>query len=252
MGLFKATEILSRVAPMHSSVAAIQEIVDMESRQIYNLIRYEQPQTVALMLSYAGAEKAAEVLAFYQTEQREKILERIATLAPTPVEIVEKVVEVLVAKRGVSHTRALNTTGGIKTAADLLNAMDKDQGKAILGSIEERNPELGQAIRQKMFTFEDLANLDPAMLQRILREVDMRELALALKSASDKLKVKLLACITKRAAESVQEEMSFMGAVRLRDIESAQLRVIEAVRRLETEGGVDLSEVRKGGQYAMA
>ena len=252
IGVFKATEILSRVAPMRSSVVAIQEIVDMEPRQIYNLIRHEQPQTVALMLSYTGADKGAETLAFFQAEQRDKILERVATLAPTPVEIVEKVVEVLVAKRGVSHTRALNQTGGIKVAADLLNAMDKDQGKALLGSIEERNPELGQAIRQKMFTFEDLVNLDPTMLQRILREVDMRELALALKSASDKLRTTLLACITKRAAETVQEEMSFMGAVRLRDIESAQLRVIDAVRRLETEGGVDLSEARKGGEYAMA
>ncbi len=252
IGVFKATEILSRVAPMRSSVAAIQEIVDMEPRQMYNLIRYEQPQTVALMLSYSGADKAAAALAFFQPEQREKILERLATLVPTPVEIVESVVAVLVAKRGVSHTRALSQTGGVKVAADLLNAMDKEQGKAILGSIEERNPDLGQAIRQKMFTFEDLANLDPAMLQRILREVDMRELALALKSASDKLKTKLLSCITKRAAETVQEEISFMGAVRLRDIESAQLRVIDAVRRLEAEGAVDLSEARKGGQHAMA
>jgi flagellar motor switch protein FliG len=224
----------------------------MESRQIYNLIRYEQPQTVALLLSYTGADKAAAVLGFFQTEPREKILERLATLAPTPVEIVEKVVAVLVAKRGVSHTRALNQTGGVKAAADLLNAMDKEQGKTMLGSLEERNPELGQAIRQKMFTFEDLANLDPTMLQRILREVDVRELALALKSASDKLKTTLLSCVTKRAAESVQEEISFMGAVRLRDIESAQMRVIDAVRRLETEGAVDLGEVRKGGQYAMA
>ena len=252
IGLFKATEILSRVAPMRSSVAAIQEIIDMEPRQIYNLIRHEQAQTVALMLSYTGADKAASVLAFFQAEQREKILERIATLAPTPVEIVEKVVAVLVAKRGVSHTRALNQTGGIKAAADLLNAMDKDQGKNILISIDERNPDLGQAIRQKMFTFEDLANLEPAMLQRVLREVDMRELALSLKSASDKLKNTLLSCITKRAAETVQEEISFMGAVRLRDIEGAQLRVLDAVRRLEAEGAVDLGEVRKGGQYAMA
>ena len=252
IGLFKATEILSRVAPHRSSVAAIQEILDMESRQIYNLIRYEQAQTVALMLSYTGPEKAAAVLAFFQAEQREKILERIATLAPTPVEIVEKVVAVLVAKRGVSHTRALNQTGGVKVAADLLNAMDKDQGKNILISIDERNPDLGQAIRQKMFTFEDLANLEPAMLQRVLREVDMRELALSLKSATDKLKNTLLSCITKRAAETVQEEISFMGAVRLRDIESAQLRVLDAVRRLEAEGAVDLGEVRKGGQHAMA
>jgi flagellar motor switch protein FliG len=252
IGVFKATEILSRVAPLRSSIGAIQEIVDMEPRQIYNLIRHEQPQTVALILSYTNADKGAETLAFFQAEQRDKILERVATLAPTPVEIVEKVVEVLVAKRGVSHTRALNQTGGCKVAADLLNAMDKDQGKMLLGSLEERNPELGQAIRQKMFTFEDLASLDTTVLQRILREVDMRELALALKSASDKLRTKLLACLTRRAAEAVQEEVSFMGAVRLRDIESAQLRVIDAVRRLETEGAVDLGEARKGGQHVMA
>jgi flagellar motor switch protein FliG len=251
MGLFKATEMLSRVAPMRSSVAAIQEIVDMEPRQAYNLIRHEQPQTIALVLSYAGPDKAAEALSFFQPEQRDKILERIATLAPTPIEVVEKVVAVLVANRGVSQTRALSQTGGVKTAADLINAMDKNQGKSLLGALEERNPELSQAIRQKMFTFEDLANLDTTILQRILREVDLRELALALKSASEKLKTKLLSCITKRAAESVQEEMTFMGPVRLRDIETAHLRVIEAVRRLETEGAIDLGEARKEGQHEM-
>ena len=251
IGVFKATEILSRVAPTRSSVAAIQEIVDMEPRQVYNLIRHEQPQTVALVLSYIGADKAAETLSFFQPDQRDKVLERIATLAPTPVEVVEKVVAVLVAKRGVNQTRALSQTGGVKTAADLLNAMDKNQGKNLLGSLEERNPELSQAIRQKMFTFEDLANLDMTVLQRILREVDLRELALALKSASEKLKTKLLACITKRAAETVQEEITFMGPVRLRDIEAAHMHVIDAVRRLENEGAIDLGEARKEGQYEM-
>jgi flagellar motor switch protein FliG len=251
VGLFKATEVLSRVAPMPSSVAAIQEIIDMEPRQVYNLIRHEQPQTIALVLSYTGPEKAAEALAFFQPEQRDKILERIATLAPTPIEVIEKVVAVLVAKRGVSHTRALSQTGGVKTAADVLNAMDKNQGKSLLGALEERNPELCQAIRQKMFTFEDLVSLDTAILQRILREVDLRELALALKSASERLKAKLLACITKRAAESVQEEMTFMGPVRLRDIENAHVRIIEAVRRLEAEGAIELGESRKETQYEM-
>jgi flagellar motor switch protein FliG len=252
IGLFKATEILARVAPTRSSVASIQEIVDMEPRQIYNLIRHEQPQTVALILSYLGADKAAEAIAFFPTDQRDKILERIATLAPTPVEVVEKVVAVLVAKRGVNQTRALSQTGGVKTAANVLNAMDKNQGKNVLGALEERNPELGQAIRQKMFTFEDLANLDTTILQRILREVDLREVALALKSASDQLKTKLLSCITKRAAETVQEEMTFMGPVKLRDIETAHLHIIDAVRRLETEGAIDLGDVRKEAQYEMA
>lgn len=251
MGVFKATEMLSRVAPTRSSVAAIQEIIDMEPRQVYNLIRHEQPQTVALILSYLGAEKAAETISFFQPEHRDKVLERIATLAPTPIEVVEKVVAVLVAKRGVNQTRALSQTGGVKTAADLLNAMDKNQGKSLLGALEERNPELCQAIRQKMFTFEDLANLDATALQRILREVDLRELALALKSSSDKLKSKLLGCITKRAAETVQEEMTFMGPVRLRDIETAHMRIIDSVRRLETEGAIELGEGHKEARYEM-
>lgn len=251
IGVFKAAEILGRVAPSRTTVSTINEILDMEPRQIYNLLRHEQPQTVALVLSYSSADKAAEAMSYFQPDQRDKILERIATLAPTPVEVVEKVVEILVAKRGVNRTRALSQTGGVKSAADLLNAMDNTQGKTVLGSIEERNPELGQAIRHKMFTFEDLASLDATTLQRILREVDLRELALALKSASDKLKTTLLGCITKRAAESVVEEMSFMGPVRLRDIESAQTRVIDAVRRLEADGNVDLSQIRKEGRYEM-
>jgi flagellar motor switch protein FliG len=251
IGVFKAAEVLGRIAPARSSVTAMQEILDMEPRQVYNLLRHEQPQTVALVLSYAGADKAAEAISYFPPEQRDKILERIATLAPAPVEVVEKVVEILVAKRGVSRTRAMSQTGGVKTAADLLNAMDKTQGKTLLSSIEERNPDLGQAIRQKMFTFEDLVGLDTTVLQRILREVDLRELALSLKSASEKLKVKLLGCITKRAAESVQEEMTYMGPVKLRDIESAQMRVIDAVRRLEAEGAVDLGQTRKEGQHEM-
>lgn len=248
LGVFKATEILSRVAPARSSVGAIQEVVELDARQIYNLLREEQPQTTALVLSYASPDKAAEALTYFQAEQRDKILERVATLAPTPVEVVEKVVEVLVARRGSNRTRALSSMGGVKTAADLLNAMDKNQGRTLLGSIEERNPELGQAIRQKMFTFEDLVGLDMAVLQRILREVDMRELAMALKSASEKLKVTLLGCITKRAAETVQEEMAFMGPVKLREIEAAQMRIIDAVRRLESEGAIDLGEARAQSQ----
>jgi flagellar motor switch protein FliG len=251
IGAFKANEVISRVAPTRTTVASIQDIADMEPRQIYNLIRTEQPQTVALLLSHIGPDKAAETLAFFANDQRDRILERLATLAPTPVEVVEKVVEVLLARRGASPTRGLQHTGGVKTAADLLNSMDKNQCKTLLGMLEERNPELGQAIRQKMFTFEDLALLDATVLQRVLREVDLRELALALKSASQKLKTALLSCITKRAAESVQDEMTMLGPVRLRDIEAAQLRIIDAVRRLEAEGAVDLSEVGRGGQGEM-
>ena len=252
VGLFKATEIIGRVSPTRTPVAAMQEVVDKEPRQIFNLIRDEQPQTVALVLSYVGTEKAAECLTYFHSDLRDRILERIASLAPTPIEVVETVVRVLVSKRGSNQTRALNQTGGVKTAADLLNAMDKNTGKSLLAAIEERNAELGMAIRQKMFTFEDLIRLDQVALQRILREVDLRDLAIALKTASETLKLSLLGCISKRAAETVQEEIAFMGPIKLRDIEGAQIKIIEAVRKLETDGEVDLGEVnRRGGRYAM-
>jgi len=253
VGVFKATEIIGRVSPARTPVAAMQEVVDMEPRQIFNLIREEQPQTVALVLSYVGTDKAAECLAYFHADVRDRILERVATLAPTPIEVVETVVKVLISKRGSNQTRALNQTGGIKTAADLLNAMDKAAGKSLLAAIEERNAELGMAIRQKMFTFEDLARLDTTALQRILREVDLRDLAISLKTASDGLRQALLGCISKRAAETVQEEIAFMGPIKLRDIEAAQLKIIESVRKLEAEGDVDLGEAsRKGGRFETA
>ena len=252
IGVFKASDIISRIAPARTPVAAMQIIVDMEPRQIYNLLRHEQPQTVALVLSFVPPEKAAQVFTHLPTDLRDRILERLATLAPTPIEVVEKVVEILQAKVGVRQTRALNQTGGVKAAANVLNAMEKTAGKSLLISIEERNPDLCAAIRHKMFTFEDLVGLEHAVLQRILREIDLRDLAVALKTASDKLRAILLGCISKRAAETVQEEITYMGPVRLRDVESAQMRVIDAVRKLETEGEIDLGTTRRETSYEMA
>lgn len=242
LGLFKATNIISRVAPSRAPVAAMQQIAELDSRQVFNLLKTEQPQTIALILSYLSAEKASQVLAMLRAEMREEVIERLATLAPTPIEVVETVVDVLNQKLGSKHTRALRQTGGVKAAADLLNALDKNASKALLISIEERSPELGQAIRQKMFTFEDVASLDTTALQKILREVDMRDLAIALKTASDTLKTALLNCISKRAAETVNEEISFMGPLKLRDIEAAQIRIIDVVRRLESEGEIELGD----------
>jgi flagellar motor switch protein FliG len=242
VGLYKATSIIGRVAPTRTPVAAMQQIAELEPRQVFNLLKQEQPQTVALILSYLTPDKASQVLSMLRSEAREEVVERLATLAPTPIEVVEKVVDVLNRKLGTKHTRALRQTGGVKSAADLLNSLDKNISKALLVAIEERNPDLGAAIRHKMFTFEDVAVLDPVSLQKILREVDMRDLAIALKTASENLKTVVLGCISKRAAETVNEEISFMGPLKLRDIEAAQLRIIQVVRRLESEGEIDLGE----------
>jgi flagellar motor switch protein FliG len=242
VGLFKASNIISRVAPQRAPVAAIQQIVDLEARQLLHLIKNEQPQTIALVCSYLTPEKASELLMMLRQDLREDVVERLATLGPTPIEVVEKIIDVIIQRMGGKHTRALNQTGGVKSAASLLNALDKNVSKSLLMTLEERNPDLGLSIRQKMFTFEDLRNLDPSALQRILREVDMRDLSVALKTCSEELKGKLLGCISKRAAETVAEEISLMGPLKLRDIEAAQLRIIEAVRRLESEGEIELGD----------
>jgi flagellar motor switch protein FliG len=242
VGLFRATNIIGRVSPTpaRTPVPAMQQILDMEPRQIYNLLKFEQPQTVALVMSYLGPQKGAQLLVLLRPEIREQVVERLATLAPTPIEVVERLVEVLVHRVGAKHTRALNQTGGLKMAAELLKSLDKNLSKNLLIALEEKNTELGIGIRQKMFTFEDLVVLDPPSLQKILREIDMRDLAVSLKSASEKLKTALLSSISKRAAETVNEEMGFMGTLKNKDIEAAQMRIIEVVRRLESEGEIEL------------
>jgi flagellar motor switch protein FliG len=250
IGSFKASDVLGRVAPSKQPVGAMQDIAEMDPRQIVNLIRDEQIQTIAFVGSFLAPEKAAQVLGLLRPEQRDQVIERLAMLAPTPIEVTEKVVAVLNAKLGVKQTRALTQTGGVTPAADILNAMDKNVSRELLAKIEERNQELCQSIRKKMFTFEDLLLLNGQSIQRIMREVDMRDLTLALKKASDPLKKLMLSNISRRAAETVQEEMAFMGHVKLRDVEAAQFRIIDAVRKLEAEGEIDLDEARSS-EYEM-
>ena len=251
VGSVKAGDILGRVAPNRAPAGPLQAIADMEARHVFNLIRHEQVQTIAFVVSYLTPEKAAQVCTLLSPEHREQVIDRLATLAPTPVEVMENVAAVLNAKLGVKQTRALTQTGGVTNAADILNAMDKTASKVLLDGIEERNPDLCLSIRKRMFTFEDLLTLDAGSIQRIMRETDMRDLALSLKKTGDDVKKLLLANVSRRAAETVEEEIAYMGHVKTRDIEAAQLRIIDIVRKLEAEGELDLEEARQS-QYEMA
>jgi len=248
VGSFRASDIIGRVAPAPAPVAAMKQIIEMDTRQLCNLLKQEQPQTIALFLSYLSPEKSSQLLMLLRPDLRDQVVERLATLGATPIEVVEKMAEVLNRRAGVKPSRALNQTGGIKNAADLLNALDKNTGQSMLMELEKRNPELCQAIRQKMFTFEDLAMLDSNSLQKVMREVDMRDLAVSLKTASEPLRNQLLACISKRAAETVNEEISFLGPLKKKDIEAAQLRIIDNVRQLESQGEIDLSNTANAGR----
>ncbi|HTD66936.1 MAG TPA: flagellar motor switch protein FliG [Candidatus Limnocylindria bacterium] len=251
VGQFRANDVINRVAPVRAPLPATHCIDEMESRQLLNLVCHEQPQTIALVLSYLNPEKAAQLSDLLPSDLRDQVIARLATLEPTPVEVVEKVIEVLRGKAGARQTRALNQTGGVTTAAEILNAMDRSHSKALLLNLEKSNPDLTRAIRQKMFTFEDLLAIEVSVLQQVLRDVDMRDLALALKTASEKLKSLILGSVSKRAAEGVREEIAFMTTVKPRDIEAAQTRIIDAVRKIESENEATEGESQEG-QNAVA
>jgi len=245
VGLFRTSDIIGRVSPHREMVGPMQQIVEMDPRLIYSLLHHEQLQTIVLVMSYLSQEKASQVLAMFSPELREQIIERLATMAPTSVQVVENVAQGLQTKSGNNRNRSFNQTGGVRVAAQMLNHLPQPMSKSILTSLSERNAQLGEAILKKMFTFEELDRLDTRTLQIILQDVDMRLLAVALKTASDKLKKALLSCISKRAAENILEEISFMGPLRLSEIDAAKSQILETVRRLEAEGEINLDELRQ-------
>ncbi len=240
VGLFKAAEVIGRVGTRRTSVAAMQQIIDLDATSICNLLKEEQPQTVALVVSYLTAQKGSEVLKSLPESLQEQVIERLATLASTPIEVVETVGEVLSKKIGRKVTKALNQTGGIKAAAATLNAMEKTIRLGILNKLDERVPDLVRSIRMKMFTFDDLATLDVKSLQKVLREVEAARLAIALSAANENLRQSLLGALSKRAAETVNDEISNLGKISLREIEQAQEGIVDVVRKLETDGEISL------------
>lgn len=252
LGQPRAATILSRVAPEIAPAAISDRIGSLEPRQIFNLIKHEQAQTLALILSYLPAEQASQVLSMLETGKREETVERLANLGPTSAKVIERVIAVLERRVGEMQASALRKTGGVKSAADLLNALDKKASESVLSEIEKRRPELGQAIRRKMFTFEDLANLEASELRKVLREVDTRDLAMALKSASDDVKTVFLGCVSKRAAESLNEEISYLTSLKPREVEAARDRIIDVVRRLEAEGEIELGQGGENEHEAIA
>jgi flagellar motor switch protein FliG len=239
-GDYKAGTIMGRLGPAGSAVEVIKDISEMEGRQIYNLIKNEQPQTISFVLSYLEGTKAAEIFALLSPDLREEVVERLGTIDSTSLDLVGKIVRNLGKHFDNKVRPTYHRSGGVRAVADLLNGIDKEMSKSLLARLEERNAQLGAAIRKKMFSFEDLIRLVSADLQRVLREVDSANLAVSMKSASEPLKEKIYASISKRAAESLRDEISMLGPVRLKDVELAQDAIIQVVRRLEEEGSISL------------
>jgi flagellar motor switch protein FliG len=211
-----------------------------------NLLMTEHPQTIALILVNMKHQTAAEVLQLLPENIQGEVVIRIADLEDVPNEIVNEIHEVvneMIADMG-DETGA--TQGGLDTAAEILNYLDHKTETSIFEKIESVREDLADEIRQKMFIFSDLVNLDDRSIRTLLKEISNDELILALKTASEELSQKVFNNVSKRAAEMMKEDMEVMGPVKLKDVEQAQINIVKAARRLEEEGKIVLRG--KGGE----
>ncbi len=237
----KASAIVGKIGPgTTNSGDATKDISEMEAMQIFNLVKNEQPQTIAFLLSYLDAPKAAEVFALLPEEPRNEVLERLGTIESTSLGLANKIARGLGRHHDTKARPAFHRSGGVRAVADLLNLVGKETSKTLLTKLEERNATLCAAVRKKLFGFEDINRLSASDLQRILREVDSANLAMSMKGASEALRGRIYGSISKRAAETLKDEIEMLGTPRRKDIDAAQDAVIQVVRRLEEEGQISL------------
>lgn len=221
---------------------AMLELAQKEPRQILMALRGESPATTAIVLSFLEPRKATAVLNGLPESIRAAVVERLATLGPTPQPVLETLGNLLLQRVGPDVTTPVIQAGGLQPAVSMLKVLPKDASKTLLSQLEHENPDLSAQLRNQMFTFADLLRLSTADLQKVLREVDARILATALKGADETVRTKIMGAMSKRAAEALQEEMTFLTRVKPRDIDAAQLTVIEIVRRLESDGQIEIPE----------
>jgi flagellar motor switch protein FliG len=216
-----------------------------DAGQILNFIQNEHPQTIALILSYLDSAQAGQILSELPQDVQADIARRIAVMDSTSPEIINEVEQILERKLSATVTQDYTQTGGIEAVVDVLNGVDRATERTILDALEIQDPELAEEIKKRMFVFEDIVTLDNRAIQRVIRDCENEDLMLALKVSSDEVKEIVYKNMSKRMVETFQDEMEFMGPVRLRDVEEAQSRIVAIIRRLEEAGEIVIA--RGGG-----
>ncbi|MGI6587731.1 MAG: flagellar motor switch protein FliG [Peptococcia bacterium] len=256
-GIEYAQEVLEKALGNEKAIAIINHLSSnlqikpfdfirkTDPGQVLNFIQGEHAQTIALIMSYLDPEQAAIILSALPSERQTEVARRIAIMDSTSPEIIREVENTLEKKITTLGTQDYTSAGGINSIVDILNNVDRSTEKTILETLEVQDPVLSEEIKKLMFVFEDIIKMDDRSIQLVLREVESKDLALALKGAGEEVKDKVKKNMSKRAAEMLEEEIVFLGPVRLRDVEDAQQRIVTVIRRLEESGEIIIS--RGGG-----
>jgi len=223
-----------------------ERVKNVDSKTLAGFIKSEHPQTIAVILSHLPQVKAAEVIAEFPENLKYDVVLRVSNLDVIPPGIIEEIDAVL--NREMLSTEGIEAKqlGGVEAVAELMNNVDKATEEQIFTRLEEDEPELAEQIRQLMFVFEDLINVDDRGIRSLLKEVRNEDLTVALKTASDGMQAKILGNVSERASAMIQEDLEVMGPVRLSEVEQAQQKIIQIARRLEKEGKIVIGG--KGGE----
>jgi len=240
VGSGRAREIMQRLESTFST-KGFSLLKDIDPKQLSQFFQNEHPQTTALVMTQLTPQQAAGVLSELAPELQAEVSLRVATMEKISPETLVNVEGSLEDHFGTDSGRDLSVSGGAKAIAEILNLIDTTAEKNILQSLEAEDADLAGEIKNMMFVFDDLILLDDRSIQRLLKEVETKDLSTALKAATDDVKSKIFANVSERVKMMIEEEMEFMAPTRLSDVEAAQSRIVEAVRRLEEEGQVIIS-----------
>ena len=245
LGTQKAKEMIDMVSEITQQRRPFAMARKADAQQLFHTISREHPQTIALILCYLQPDKAATILSGLPQELQADVASRIATMNRTSPVIIRQVESVLEKKLSSIIGNDYETVGGVGTLVDILNSSDRGTEKNIINDLEKEKPDLAEKVRSNMFVFEDIITLDSASIQRILREVDSRDLALALKISSEDVANSIYQNLSKRAAQTLREDIEFMGPVRLVEAEEAQQKIVALIRKLDETNEIIIA---RGGE----
>ena len=244
LGEEKAKDVIGKLTAS-LQVRPFEFIRKTDPSQLLNFIQDEHPQTIALILSYLPASQASTVISSLPPEKQADVARRIAQMDRTSPDVIKQVEKVLERKLSSLVNQDYTIVGGVDAIVDILNSVDRGTEKHIMETLEIEEPELADDIRKKMFVFEDILSLDDRAIQRVLRDVDNSDLALALKGANEDVQNVILNNLSKRLAVMIKEDMEFMGPVRMKDVEEAQQKIVNIIRKLEDSAEIVIA--RGGG-----
>ncbi len=244
LGADKASDVLNRLTAS-IQVKPFEFVRKTDASQLLSFIQDEHPQTIALILSYLGPNQCAAILSALAPERQADVAKRIATMDRTSPDVIKEVEKNLESKLANLVNQDYTIIGGVDHVVEILNNVDRGTEKHIMETLEIEDPELADEIRKKMFVFEDILLLDDRAIQRVLRDVDNNDLSIALKGSNEEVQTAIFNNMSKRLAVMIKEDMDFMGPVRMKDVEEAQQKIVNTIRKLEDSGEIVIS--RGGG-----